>query len=79
MKDNSYLIILEAHEMALKHIEEEIEIPLYNELAFTEHDSVHRITIGFDLKNDRIARMSFNDDVEENIYLDVPTYIRGCM
>ncbi len=62
--------------MPLKYVEEEIEIPLYNEFDNSvSHDS-HRITIGLDLNEDRITR-AVTEDVDETIYLDVPTYVRG--
>ncbi len=63
--------------MTLKYLEEEIEIPLYNELDASTVDNVDRIVIGFDLKEDRVNRILSDEEVDETIYLDVPTYVRG--
>ncbi len=63
--------------MGLLYVEEELEVPLYSELDVNETTKVaQRISIGLDLKDDRIVRESA-DDLDRTIYIDVPTYVRG--
>ncbi len=63
--------------MALKYVEEEIDVPLYNEFDTSTVEDKSRVTIGFDLNSDRVIRTIVLEDVDEAIYLDVPTYVRG--
>ncbi len=62
--------------MSLRYVTEEIEIPLYNEFDNSVNASAQRITIGLDLKEDRVTRVIAEDE-HDAIYLDVPTYVRG--